>query len=116
MDRFWFLTSTTYGQWLPGDRRGFVSNVRDGPGPEVRHNLPGTPCDEDLPGLERAARASLKGAPILLTLEQARVVLSQFQETAAYRGWQLVGVAIMANHFHLAVGVPGDPNPSDLLG
>jgi hypothetical protein len=23
---------------LPGDRRGFVSNVRDGPGPEVRHD------------------------------------------------------------------------------
>ncbi len=27
MDRYWFLTWTTYGPWLPGDRRGFVGPV-----------------------------------------------------------------------------------------
>ena len=32
MDRYWLLTWTTYGTWLPGDRRGFVSNVLDGSG------------------------------------------------------------------------------------
>ena len=25
IDRIWFLTWTTYGTWLPGDERGFVS-------------------------------------------------------------------------------------------
>ncbi|HYH63802.1 MAG TPA: hypothetical protein VD866_03795 [Urbifossiella sp.] len=25
----WLLTSTTYGTWLPGDRRGSVTSVRD---------------------------------------------------------------------------------------
>jgi hypothetical protein len=29
MDRYWLLTRTTYGTWLPGDVRGFVSRVRD---------------------------------------------------------------------------------------
>ena len=29
MDRHWFLTWTTYGSWLPGDPRGFVSQLRD---------------------------------------------------------------------------------------
>ena len=47
MDRYWLLTWTTYGTWLPGDQRGFVSNVPNGSGPEVRHNIPGTPYDAD---------------------------------------------------------------------
>src|SRR5262249_34461296 len=100
MDRYWLLTSTTYATWLPGERKGFVSNVRDGPGPEVRHNSPGTPCDADMPGLERHATQNLKGPPVYLTREQAETLLNQFQETATYRGWQLLAVAIMANHFH----------------
>ena len=25
----WLLTSTTYGTWLAGDARGFVSNLKD---------------------------------------------------------------------------------------
>src|SRR5437763_1061534 len=29
MDRYWLLSSTFYGNWLPGDPRGFVSRVRD---------------------------------------------------------------------------------------
>jgi REP element-mobilizing transposase RayT len=116
MDRYWLLTSTTYGTWLPGDRRGFVSNVRDGQGPEVRHNVPGTPCDADVPGLRRGARASLQCSPIYLNQEQANALLAQFQETAGYRGWQLLALAVMANHFHIIVGVAGDPDPADLLG
>jgi len=116
MDRHWLLTWTTYGTWLPGDPRGFVSNVRVGPGPEVRHNLPGTPCDKDMPGLARASRAVLKGPSIYLVPAQAEALLAQFLETANYRGWELLAVAVMANHAHLVVGVPGDPDPSDVLG
>jgi REP element-mobilizing transposase RayT len=115
MDRYWLLTWTTYGTWLPGNRRGFVSNVRDGPGPEVRHNIPGTPCDADMPGLEHSARQALKYPPIFLTAEQAPILLAQFQETASYRGWTLLAAAIMKNHVHLVVGVPGDPDPETLL-
>src|SRR5262249_28466767 len=116
MDRSWLLTWTTYGTWLPGDSRGFVSNVRGEGGGGVRHNTPGTPCDADLPGLRRFARASLKGRPIYLAPEQAVVLLRQFQETAAYRGWTLLAAAIMSNHTHLVVAVPADPDPSELLG
>jgi REP element-mobilizing transposase RayT len=115
MDRYWFPTWTTYGSWLPGDERGFVSNIRDGPGPEVRHNIPGTPYDADMLALERAARSRLKCEPIRLTQTQADVLLHQFQETATYRERQLLAVGIMANHCHLVVGTPGDPDPSKLL-
>jgi REP element-mobilizing transposase RayT len=122
MARSWLLTSTFYGNWLPGDPRGFVSRVRDRrPDDEdcivrLEHDTPGTPCDEDLPGLWRAAAAQMKGPRIRLELEQARALLAQFQETAAYRRWALHAVAVMDNHIHIVVTVPGDPPPADILG
>ena len=41
--------------------------------------------------------------------------IEQFRETAAFRGWQLLGCAVMTNHAHLVVGVQGDPDPNRLL-
>ena len=114
-DRYWLLTWTMYGNWLPGDKRGFVSNVRDGVGPEIRHNIPGTDYDTDLPLLEEHARKNLIGDPIRINNEQAEVLLPQFQETASFRHWKLFAVAIMANHCHIVIGVPGDPEPKTLL-
>jgi REP element-mobilizing transposase RayT len=49
-------------------------------------------------------------------LAHAEALLTQFQETARIRGWELRAVAIMFNHFHIVVGVPGDPKPSKILG
>jgi REP element-mobilizing transposase RayT len=131
MDRYWLLTSTFYGNWLPGDPRGFVSRVRDlrigdqlsmaqlTPSERPRrleHDIPGTPCDADMPGLFRHAQDQLKGPVISLTLEHAEVLVQQLHETAGYRGWQLLAVAVMENHTHLVVGVPGDPDPEKVLG
>src|SRR5262249_52966385 len=79
------------------------------------HNAPGTTCDADLPGLRRFARQALRGGPIWLTAEQAQAVLDQARETAAFRGWELLAAAVMANHTHLCVGVPGDPDPAAVL-
>ncbi len=115
MDRYWLLTWTTYGSWLPGDRRGFVGRVRQEDGSRVVHNVLGTPIDRDVPTLQRAMRRSMKGTPIRLIQAQATVVLTQFQETAVYRGWRLLAAAVMANHLHLATGVVGDPEPDRIL-
>ena len=114
-DRYWLLTSTTYGTRLPGEQRGFVGPVADGRGGHVIHNVPQTPYDEDLPALRRHARAAMKGEPVFLRRAQAEVVWVQFQETAAYRHWQLLAAAVMTNHFHLVVGTPGDPDPATML-
>lgn len=122
MDRYWLLTNTCYGTWLPGKQTGFVGRVwehrPDDPAenPRVVHNLPGTPCDEDIPGLEEAAQKRMKGSPIHLTTQQAKAALDQILETATHRGWSIEAVAIMHNHFHIVVGVPGDPAPSKVLG
>ncbi len=71
MDRYWLLTSTTYGTWLPGDSRGFVSNVADETGRGVRHNERGTPCDLNLPALRAYMRRQMIGDPLFLNEEQA---------------------------------------------
>ena len=109
------LTSTTYGTWLPGDERGFVSTVKEGTGPRVRHNVPETPVDKDIAGLRASARERLKCPPILLSQEQSVVVLDQFRETAAFRRWLLLAGAVMANHFHLVVAAEEDTHSTILL-
>ena len=115
-DRYWLLTSTTYGSRLPGDERGFVSPVRDQSGVEVIHNIPGTPVDAGMSRLEAYSLQTMKGEPIRLNLEHAEALLEQFQKTANYRRWQLLAVAVIPNHLHIVVGVPGDHDPSDILG
>jgi REP element-mobilizing transposase RayT len=119
--RPWFLTNTTYGTWLPGDPKGSVTSVRDrrpedAPTPaRLEHDAPGEPYEPELPGLCRSALERMSGPPIYLEREKAELVLKQFQETAAYRFWTLRAVAIMANHFHIVVLVPGDPDPTRVL-
>jgi len=115
IDRIWLLTWTTYGTWLPGDERGFVSPNFDGPTPERRNNEPGRPYDPGRPALRRLAQSKLVGRPIRLTREQAGVIRQQFEETAHHRGWRILAGAIMANHVQLVVGVSGDPDPASLL-
>jgi REP element-mobilizing transposase RayT len=115
MDRFWLLTWTTYGTWLPGDPRGFVSELRDESGEKVLHNTPGTPCDADLPQLRAYASSIMIEDAVLLEPAQAQALANQLRETAGYRGWRLLALAVMANHVHVVVGVPGDPDPEKLL-
>ena len=57
----------------------------------------------------------MKGDPIKLIYAQAEALLEQFQTTTRIRNWTLFAVAIMANHVHIVVGVPGDPAPSAIL-
>lgn len=58
MDRYWLLTWTCYGQWLPGDARGFVGNVREEDGTQISHNVPGTPYDADEPLLQAGSAST----------------------------------------------------------
>lgn len=110
------MTSTTYGNWLPGDERGFVSTDRTPLGVQTIHNRPGTEYDRDVAWLRQYARIQLKGRPIVFTPTNAQVLFRQFFETAKYRRWNLSAVGIMATHFHIVGGVPGDPDPDDILG
>lgn len=120
--RYWFLTNTCYGTWLPGDARGFVGHVRehleedDLADLRINHNSVGTDYDKEMPGLERESQASMLGEPTYLTVSQAQAVVEQFQQTAQVRNWELIAVAVMSNHFHILVGVEEDSDPAKLLG
>jgi hypothetical protein len=116
IDRHWLLTSTTYGNWLPGDPRGFVSEFERAHGVKALQNIPGTEYARDIPSLQEFARNQPKGSPISLNEEQAEVMLRQFCETATHRNWNLRAVGIMATHIHVVVGVFGDPDPAKVLG
>ena len=112
MDRYWLLTWVTYGTWLPGDERGFVSHVRTSSGQHVINNIPGTLRDANIPALRRYSESQLKCDPIHLTPPHAEALLEQFHETVEYRRWFLWAVGVMAHHVHVVVGVPGDPEPT----
>ena len=109
--RFWLITSTFYGNRLPGDERGFVGRVkekRDGElGREGRvvHNKVGEVVDADMPRLEAVAKSLLKQEPIRVNAEQAAVLVKQFQETCRIKGWSLLVTAVMADHVHWVVGI-----------
>ena len=115
MDRYWLLTWTCYGHWLPGDARGFVGNVRDDDGTQVQHNIPGTPYDADIPKLEAWTRERMNGEPVTLDRGDAEALAIQFQETSRIRKWSLEAASVMYNHTHVVVGVPGDPDPDFIL-
>ena len=114
MDRFWFFTWRTYGTWLPG-ADGFIGNYVTRDGVRVTDNIPNTPPSEAIPPLERYARSILRQESVLLTPEQATVLLPQLIAHANYRGWLLDAAAILVNHVHVVFGVPGDPDPDDML-
>jgi hypothetical protein len=119
--RAWLLTNHTYGTWLPGDPRGSVTSVRDRrpndrpAAVRIEHDIPGEPLEDDIPGLYRSAIEHMKGPPIHMNVDQADVLLGQFQETAGYRAWTLRAVAIISTHFHIVVQVPDDPDPGRVL-
>lgn len=117
----WLLTNTTYGTWLPGDPRGSITSVRnrrsDDPRTRSRieHDKPGQPCEPAIPQLRRSAQSLLKGPPILFGNRHASVLARQFRETAAYRDWSLLALAVMPNHIHLVVVVQSNRDPRRIL-
>jgi REP element-mobilizing transposase RayT len=114
LDRYWLITWTCYGNWLPGDKRGFVGNVRV-EGEQVSHNVPGTPYDADMPRLEAWVRRQMKGPPVTLDKPDAEAMIAQYRETARIKGWELQAASVMFNHTHIVIGVPGDPDPQRIL-
>ena len=115
MDRVRLLTWTTYGSWLPGDERGSVTTTASFGETRRRRNEPGDDYDDPMPGLHRASQAGLKGEPVRLTPSQAARVAEQLAETARFRGWSILALAVMANHVHVVVGVVRRPGSRRLV-
>lgn len=101
----YLLTWTTYGTWLPGDARGFVSRVPEH-GEHTIHNAVGTPFDRDMPAIARRAHERTAGEPVFLNEAHARVCAESFRGTCARHAVMLRAGAIMRAHVHLVVASP----------
>ncbi len=112
---FWLLTWTTYGSWLPGDDRGSIGIFHDQDKTQIEHNEFGMPPADPSNALRKFAQSQMTGDEQRLRLEHARVLLTQFHCTSAFRKWRLLAVSIMANHIHMVVNVHSDPEPEAIL-
>ncbi len=99
------VTSTTYGNWLPGDARGYVEE----------HNEYGTPFDTPSEALNRFARGIMNESVVFFNAEQAELILTRWRDTAGELEGRLIAVAIMQNHFHFAGFFPGKISKAKLL-
>src|SRR5262245_50055898 len=97
-DRAWLLTWTCYGNWLPGDARGFVGNHYNGLGERVSYNQPDTEYARNIQRLNDYCRRIQKSPTTRLTSNQAQLIIPQFLETARIRGWNIQAIAVMSNH------------------
>src|SRR5262249_25608994 len=81
---------TTYGTWLPGDERGWMHK--------------GDPAVQPPnPELERACRARMSEAMVLLDATQQHVVATTIEAHCRHRGWTLLALAVKSNHVHVLV-------------
>ncbi|MEQ8791205.1 MAG: hypothetical protein RIC55_33390 [Pirellulaceae bacterium] len=91
----YLLTWSTYGTWLPGDRRGWI---------EFRH---GWRLPDPVRRLEAAARMSETACR--LDRRQREIVEWQVSETCGFRGWKLHAVNCRSNHVHVVVAADRKP-------
>jgi REP element-mobilizing transposase RayT len=107
------ITWTCYGTWLPGDRRGFVSNIRRTDGKyEAKHNIPGTPYSASHPATKIRA-AELQAYPTM-TLDRRTALVAATSLIAACdeRQWHMLRAALMWNHVHVVVSNCPDNGPA----
>ena len=88
-----FMTWTTYGTWLPGDERGWVSK-------------PGS-VNEPSTGLKAYAKNLMTEPEWILDAEQRQLVERTIADHCQIRNWHLHAVNCRTNHIHLVVTAPG---------
>lgn len=112
---YWLITWTTYGTWLPGDKRGYVSNSPEASGLLELRNKPRTKYADQNEAWEARARQLMKGKPIYLQNEQSKIVFAAIEQVSNHRSWQLLTTAIMNNHVHVLVGITVGTNSNICL-
>ncbi|MEX1230369.1 MAG: hypothetical protein WEB58_09020 [Planctomycetaceae bacterium] len=99
-----FITWTTYGTWLPGDERGYVSNaILPQGGSLPKQNQFDTPYVVGDAHTHGRARDLQKSPAVWLTAAEALVVANSLVRVATERGWMILRAAVMSNHVHTVV-------------
>ena len=91
------LTWTCYGQWLPGDDRGWV---------DVGHRTPGAPYEPADPRFRTAAANRMTETACWLADAQRAAAEEAVEEACTFRGWRLLSVNAQPDHVHVVVDAP----------
>ena len=97
----WLFTWTTYGTWLPGDERGYVSRRPTKDGSQIINDIPGDVYDADDPDIKTKAAEKMDGEPVYLGQEQAQEALRSIQDVCSRHPVSLIAAAIMRDHVHV---------------
>lgn len=89
-----FFTWSTYGTWLPGDKRGWVEYHRGWKMPDLVRRM--------------EAEARMTEDACVLGDDQRRLVEQTVAEHCARRGWRLYAVNCRTNHVHVVVEADRD--------
>lgn len=92
--RAYFLTFTTYGTWLHGDKRGSVDEA---------HRAYGTPHAPASPVRAETNRELLKWPPFTLDAAARGVVDRTIHEVCEHRKWNLKALNVRTNHVHVVL-------------
>ena len=107
------ITWTCYGTWLPGDRRGYVSDTFRPDKPRVpKQNTPGTPYTADDEHTYNVALQRQKWPTVHLTHAQASVVAERLVDAAKERDWRILRGAVMSDHVHVVIVECPDDGPT----
>jgi REP element-mobilizing transposase RayT len=93
----YFITWTTYGTWLPGDRRGWIKKGHSGIQPPDWR-------------LEDEACERMVEQPVVLTVSQRAIVEQTIRAHCDIRKWELHAVNARTNHVHTVVSADRDPD------
>ena len=100
---------------LPGHDTHPVDPRADNASCRVIQNTPGTPYASGNPALHGYAQQRMNGPAVWLDRVHAETVLAEVQRTATFHGWNLLAIAIMANHVHLVIVAIEEISGSKLL-
>lgn len=83
-----FVTTTSYGSWLPGDTRGYVQDGK---------RLPASPL------LERHSKSLLVEPPVIFSIRDRELLLAAFLDACDEFGYKLFDLAVESWHLHWIV-------------
>ena len=101
----YLLTWTTYGTWLPGDRRGWVD----------RHRTHGGVVEPPAAPLRVSAHQALAEPPFLMGTQMRRLVEQAIRTICDQRDVHVWALDVRSNHVHAVVIAPAF-GPADLVG
>ena len=93
----YFLTWTTYGTWLHGDKRGWVHRNESG-------------VQSENSKLNQYVESNLSDTPLKLTHQDRQIIEDVMREHADIKDWNILALNVRSNHVHLVIEAPVSPS------